>query len=154
VLAWLPAHAITIVVSQNGPITSIQAAIALAQTADVVSVASGTYYERLVLKSGVRITAQQSGGVVVDAEGKGSAVTAIGGDAGAVVSGLVFKSGSARAGGGLYGVATNAVFTECVFLGNTGVLGGGVYLRDGSRASFDHCQFVHNVAASGGAMYL
>jgi hypothetical protein len=154
VLAWLPACAITIVVSPSGPIASIQAGIGLAQPADLVSVAPGTYYERLVLKSGVRIAALQSGSVVVDAEGEGSAVTAVGVDAGAVVSGIVFRSGSAQLGGGLYGVATNAIFTDCIFLGNVGVLGGGVYLRDGSRASFDRCQFVQNVAASGGAMYL
>ncbi len=142
------------VVSPSGPFTSIQAAISQAHSGDIVSVASGTYHERLVLASGVQVVAQTPGTAVVDAEGEGSAVTAIGIGTTTTVSGFVFRGGSAIWGGGLYALASSPTFADCTFDANSAVLGGGAYCRDGSRASFVRCTFANNVASVGGGVYL
>jgi hypothetical protein len=148
------AVASTIVVDLAGPIRSIQAGIDLALPGDVVSVHPGYYYERLTLSEGVAVTASTSGTVILEAEGDGSAITALGVGATTTVTGLVVRHGSAEQGGGLYAVAANPVFTNCRFTENVGILGGGACLRDGSRASFIGCTFDANSATVGGGLYL
>lgn len=155
-MAFVPvtAHAVLRAVSPSGPFTSIQSAINASQAGDSVLVASGTYYERLVLRNGVSVKAQTTGAVIVDAEGEGSAVTAVAITLPTNVTGLFFRNGSALAGGGLYALGASPAFTDCAFSANTAVLGGGAYLRDGSRATFLRCIFTANAASAGGGVYL
>lgn len=146
--------ATTWVVDPNGPLSTIQGAIDQAQPGDIVLVQPGTYYELLVLRDGVSVEAQTSGSVIIDAEAEGIAVVAIGIGAATTVTGLVFVHGSSQAGGGLFGEAVDAVFTECAFVDNSAAIGGGAYLRSGSRARFIDCDFSNNSASVGGGVYL
>jgi hypothetical protein len=141
-------------VSPDGPIRDIQAAIDVAAPGDVVLIHPGTYHEQLVLRDRIHLTAQIAGTVVVDAEAEGSAVTAVGIGATTTITGLVFRNGSADSGGGLFAVATNANFTDCVFESCGAVLGGGAYLRDGSHAVFLRCTFANNQSSVGAGLYL
>ena len=154
-LVPLSADALQRVVSPSGPFTSIQSAIIVSQAGDSVLVSTGVYYERLVLRAGVHVKAATPGGAIVDAEGEGSAVTAISVTLPTSVTGLVFRNGSAVFGGGLYALGSSPAFTDCEFDANTAVLGGGAYLRDGSRATFLRCTFSNNFASgAGGGVYL
>jgi hypothetical protein len=153
--AWAgQVSATTWVVGETGALTFIQAAIDLAAPGDLVLVQPGYYYERLVLRDGVSVAADEPGTVIVDAEAGASAVTASRVGSTTSVSGIIFRHGSATSGGGLYGVASSPVFTACTFEANSAVLGGGIYLRDGSRARFVDCSFTGNTASVGGGMYL
>jgi hypothetical protein len=149
-----PAAATTWVVDPGGPLSSIQAAIDSAQSGDQILVRPGWYCERLVLRDGVSIAAEVIGTAHVDAEGEGPCVTAIGIGSATSLSGLVLEHGSALNGGGLFGLSTNLTVSDCVIQTNGAVLGGAVYLRDGSRASFTRCTFSNNVASVGGGLYL
>lgn len=144
----------TWVVGEHQPFTSIQAAITQAAAYDLVLIEPGFYYERLVLRDGVAVSAEVPGSVVVDAEAAGPVVSAIGVGSTTLVTGLVLRHGSAVAGGGLWAVAASPVFAGCTFEDNTAVLGGGAYLRDGSRAEFVECRFTGNQASVGGGLYL
>jgi hypothetical protein len=148
------AGATTWTVGPGRPLTSIQAAIDLAQAGDRVDVEAGWYHERLTLKNGVSVHGLPPGAVVVDAEGEGPVVTALGIGTSTTISGLVLHHGSALHGGGLYALASSPTFQDCIFTSNTAVLGGGAYLRDGSRAVFVECQFVGNLATVGGGLYV
>jgi hypothetical protein len=148
------ARATTWIVDVQGPQTSIQAAIDQAVSGDLVSVRAGTYYERLFLRDGVDVHAETPNSVIVDAESEGTAVTAIGISAATSIQDIRFLHGSAETGGGLNGIASSPVFNRCAFEASTAVLGGGVYLRDGSRPTFSNCTFAGNLAAVGGGLYL
>jgi hypothetical protein len=154
VLAASPIAAATWIVDLSTPLASIQTALDLASSGDEIRVRPGYYYERLTLVDGVDITAETPGTVYLEAESDGSAITAVGIGTATQISGLVVRHGSADQGGGLYAVASNPVFTSCVFQENVAVLGGGVYLRDGSQASFVGCAFIDNLATVGGGLYL
>jgi len=148
------ASAATWVVDPNGPLPTIQGAIDQAQPGDIVLVQPGTYYELLVLRDGVSLEAQTSGSVIVDAEAEGIALVAEGIGAATTVTGIVFEHGSSQAGGGLFGEAVDALFTECAFVDNSAAIGGGLYLKNGSRARFIDCDFSRNSASVGGGIYL
>lgn len=142
------------IVSVPGAATTIQAAIDGASPGDLVLVQPGYYHERIVLRDSVSLQAAVAGAVFVDAESEGSAVTAIRIGAATTVAGFVFQHGSAYAGGGLHAVAADLTFSNCTFTANAAVLGGGVHLRDGSKALFTACTFSNNAANVGGGLYL
>jgi hypothetical protein len=149
-----PIAATTWVVGGTGPLKFIQAAIDQASSGDLVLVQPGYYYERLQLRDGVSIAAENPGTVIVDAEAGASAVIAVGVGSSTTITGLTFRHGSATSGGGLFGVAASPIFADCIFEANSAVLGGGASLRDGSRARFIDCTFTGNTASVGGGLYL
>jgi hypothetical protein len=158
VCSWLlvpaAAPAATWTVGPNGPLYSIQSAIDLASAGDQVEVQTGWYHERLTLKDGVSVLALFPGTAILEAEGEGPGITALGIGASTTVSGLVVQHGSSTHGGGLYAVSSSPTFVQCTFSSNAAVLGGGAYLRDGSKAMFVACTFSDNVATVGGGIYL
>jgi nitrous oxidase accessory protein len=107
-----PVNHDTLVVSPDGPYTTIEAALAGARDGDTVEVRGGTYSGPLVLEK--RVTLVGRDGATLDGQGEGTVLTVTA--PGAVVRGLVIRgSGSNldRENGGVVLSAPGLILEDC-----------------------------------------
>ena len=160
ILAAQAALGETIVVSPTGILT-IQAAIDLAQTGDVVELLDGIYTgpgNRNLDLQGKAITIRSQSGnaaaCVIDCEG--SADTELrcamhihrGEGPQTVIEGLTLTGGYSGVGGGIYCESTSPTIRHCRFVANHAVNGGG--LSAIGRPHVSDCLFADNVAGNMG----
>jgi predicted outer membrane repeat protein len=69
-----------------------------------------------------------------------------------IVTNCVFSGNSGQEGGGMYNKSSNPTVTNCTFSGNSGATGGGM-LNHNSSPRVTNCIFSGNSAYSGGGMY-
>jgi chitodextrinase len=156
------------------PYQHIQDGIDNAFDGDTVYVYNGTYYENIVLKSGIVVQGENRNCTLIDGTSIGSVVTAdhVTGtvvDGFSVVNGFgtyngggmynyqsflnvsncIFKENEADFGGGMYNIYSLVSVTNCIFENN--IRGGGMYTR-GSTVNVDNCVFRDNEAYKGGGM--
>ncbi len=152
--------------SPSWPYSSIQYAIDQPTTIekDTLSIAPGTYDENLALVGkALHLFGEQGADMtILDGRGRGSCLS-ITGDVGwdVMIEGLTFTGGSGTAtgfgsaGGAVYADGSYALFSDCVFDGNTcdpaiGFgRGGAVYAKDGGRLSLSGCELNGNLAVGG-----
>jgi Leucine-rich repeat (LRR) protein len=118
-----------------------------------VHVASGIYYENIVLKDGVELLGAGNSSTIIDGMRNGSVVTAIGVGNTTVIEGFTITNGSAALrGGGMYNEGSSPVIANCTFESNIAPYGAGICNYNASPA-ISNCAFNNNSATSGGAMY-
>jgi len=157
---------------------TIQAGINEANAGDSVILASGIYtwdsegidghyddmsgWSMIRLKAGVILTSTtgQSDCVIIDAQQQGRVILYDDIGAAASISGFTISGGQAGrdvfpAGGGLLCIGPSAIAAmNCVFLGNSGQIGGGAAAMNWDGApymSFANCAFTSNSSLGGGA---
>ncbi len=131
---------------------TILEAIRAATPGDTVTVAEGVYYESyLPLQDG--LTLQGASGdpadVQIDSQGSGPIVYYTEPTRDVVISRLTFLHGDSPGGGALrIHSATDLTIADCIFLDNTAVHGGAVYLNvpvaSSSLCTIRSCRFVGN----------
>lgn len=123
-----------------------------AVSGSTVHVASGTYYENIVLKDGVELLGAGSATTIIDGMQNGSVVTAIGVGNTTVIEGFTITNGSAYHGGGMYNDDSSPAIINCIFQGNQAAGGGGM-LNSYSSPIITNCIFWNNSATNtGGGM--
>ena len=86
----------------TGDAPTIQAALDSASSGDVVLVAASTYFENLVMKSGVRLQSESGAHVtILDGSSAGSVIDCVGVSTDTVIKGFTIAHGSATFGGGI-----------------------------------------------------
>ncbi len=133
----MTAHAASVSVSVLGsdtlgdgsiakPYATIQHAIDMAATGDVVSVGTGTFSGDVMMKNGVSLYGSGPA-TIIEGTGADSALTASGIGGGETVWGLSITGGDAFEGGGIYCSASSPTIMLCSIVGNTAFMGGGIY---------------------------
>ncbi|MBN1420302.1 MAG: hypothetical protein JXP34_16095 [Planctomycetes bacterium] len=146
----------TIKVPKDYP--TIQMAIDGAEDGDVIEVKEGVYREILAL-SGKSITIRSSGcpcGVVVDAEGRGAALS-LAGPGDATIEGLRLTGGFDAHGGGIriLGDTSPTIRGSCVTDNVAGVAGGGIAILGGpGMARIENTLVAKNRAPEGAGILL
>ena len=136
--------------TRTNPFPTIQAGIDSAGYGDRVRVLAGTYYERIVLKNGVRLIGG-SGPPTIDGGHDGSVVTAIGVGSTTRFNGFRVINGDASEGGGMYVEDSTLRIRLCTFENNFGWTGGGIFLTGASPRITD-CRFENNRSVNGGGI--
>lgn len=159
VFAVTTSRAATIHVPQDAP--TIQSGIDVAQPGDVVLVACGTYLEHdIVMKSGVRLLAEQPGCAVIDAEQLGRVIACTGVDGSASIEGFVLTNGLltgydiAHRGAALSLWNSSPAVIGCSFLDNHADAGGGGIFAVRTESRIEDCVFARNGGVDGGGVYL
>jgi parallel beta-helix repeat protein/predicted outer membrane repeat protein len=135
---------------------TLQEAIDAAEAAGggTIHASDGIYTEKISLKSGVRVIADNIGGVIIDAADTGTAVTAIGVDNTAEINGIIITGGNSIYGAGMYNENSSPIIANCTFINNTASnRGGGIYNKSNSNPLITGCTFLNNSASNGGGMY-
>jgi len=135
---------------------TMQDAIDAAEAAGggTVHASNGIYTEKISLKSGVRVIADNIGGVIIDAADTGTVVTAIGVDNTAEINGIIITGGNSIDGAGMYIENSSPIIANCEFINNTASnRGGGIYNNSNSSPLITNCTFLNNSAKNGGGMY-
>lgn len=138
--------------------STIQAAIDAAGNANEIIVEPGTYQETIDF-AGKTITLRSTDGpeaTVIDAQGKGPAVTFNGNEGeGTVLNGFTITGGDASVGGGVFVFQSSPTIKNCAIEGNIAELnGGGMYARVDSHPTLINCTFANNAAGNnGGGLY-
>lgn len=138
---------------------TIQAAINAATSGDTVLVAAGTYSgtgnQNILLKSGVVIQAAEADVTIIDCQGKSRAVWSNYPDSTAKLDGFTITGGYALLGGGIYLYnGSSPVISNCTFLSNSAVFGGGISCASNASPTVTNCTFLSNSATvGGGGMY-
>ncbi|HIG12279.1 MAG: right-handed parallel beta-helix repeat-containing protein [bacterium] len=142
------------------PFCEIQRALDLAQNGDTISVAPGTYYERLVFRGkAVLLTAPGgAGNTTLDASSLGTVISITNGeDSSTVLEGFTITGGLAPYGAGIRLSGTSPEIRDCVLTDNVASQkGGGISMRNNSNPHIHDCQFTSNSALTGdgGGLYL
>ncbi|MBU0496440.1 MAG: right-handed parallel beta-helix repeat-containing protein [Candidatus Thermoplasmatota archaeon] len=144
--------------SGPGNYTRIQDAIDTASNGDMVYVYQGTYYENIIMKSGVAIKGQGADKTTIDGMKIEKVVTAMNVDSTASLEGFTITNGSAQQpvawGGGMMNHYSSPMVINCTFTNNEAVTGGGIYISI-SGPTLINCSFVNNKATFyGGGMYI
>ena len=134
--------------TRTNPFPTIQAGIDRAGYGDKVRVASGTYYERIVLKNGVKLIGG-SGPPTIDGGDSGSVVTAVDVDFRTLLDGFTITNGAATFGGGMYVENSSVRVKYCRFISNLGESGGGGMYNANSSPRVEHCLFQWNKSSLG-----
>ncbi|MCP4712808.1 MAG: hypothetical protein GY869_29625, partial [Planctomycetes bacterium] len=148
---------------------SIQAAIDGAVYGDTVSVAAGTYLERIMLKNGVAVLGAGEVLTVLDGQTGGTVVTAIDcGDPNTVLAGFTITNGLSVAGGGMYNENSSVTIDHCTFWNNATLAGadgasvyqtsdnggnggdGGAMYNSNYNGTITNCSFLVNSTGAGG----
>jgi len=140
-----------------GDASTIQAAIDMATSGDVVRVAPGTYAPStngesfpIVMKN--RVALGSTGGAevtVVDAEGTAGVLSCTGVSEFTDITGFTITGGAAAGGGGVYCSNSSPYITSCLIAGNSATSGGGVYCDAGSEPGLGLCTLIENQADFG-----
>ncbi|MCP4707607.1 MAG: hypothetical protein GY869_03195, partial [Planctomycetes bacterium] len=137
------------------PGESIQVAIDGAVYGDTVSVAEGTYPERITLKNGVAVVGAGADLTTINGEALGTVVTAVDCDPNTVLEGFTITNGqSLTSGGGMYNENSSPTVTGCTFSDNEVIFGfngsgGGMY-NYSSSPRITGCTFSGNRTFDGG----
>jgi hypothetical protein len=152
-----PVNAATLRVPADHP--TIQQAISVATSGDVIVIAPGTYYENLQLL-GKELTLRGESGAattVVDGQQAGRVIHA---DADCVIEGLTIRNGVSQHGAGVYVVAGSATIRDCVIEDNSALpfdagVGGGILFGLESSGCIVEDNIIRNNYAgdSGGGFY-
>ncbi|MFH1147396.1 MAG: right-handed parallel beta-helix repeat-containing protein [Pseudomonadota bacterium] len=149
----------------------IQAGIDAVTAPDAVHVAAGTYYENIVMRSGIQILGAGAGADPAihsiingdtdgDGIGNGVVVYAYGVDESAKLDGFTITNGTGKTlsgyvyGGGLFLDHSSPELSNCIIKGNTATSigqGGGMYATF-SSPTLTNCTFSDNFALNGGGM--
>jgi parallel beta-helix repeat protein len=135
--------------------TTIQAGVDAASSGDTVQVSAGTYYENIIMKSGVLIQGAGQGVTTIDGGGSGHVVYAADVDSTAALDGFAITNGRSFSGGGMFNSNSSPTVTNCAFSGNSAfsLNGGGMY-NSNSSPKVINCIFSGNSANKyGGGMY-
>ncbi len=157
-----PTGAATKVLRVPGEHGTIQAAIDAASAGDEILVSPGTYFENLVMKSGVTLASEAGPrATTIDGSRSGSVIDCVGTSSETVIRGFHITGGSgtpisdSTAGGGIRcwssasPLIENNIFTE-----NAASLGGAIGCRYGSVPLIRHNRFLNNHAdREGGGVY-
>ncbi len=148
-----------ITVDDDGPadFNNIQDAIDFAVYGNTISVAAGTYIEKIILKNGVALIGQDPNITIIDGNDNGSVVISEGCDANTILEAFTITNGTAtnarRRGGGMYNRVSNPAIINCAFSDNSAQNGSGMY-NYYSSPIVTGCTFTGNLAdGSGGGMY-
>jgi predicted outer membrane repeat protein len=132
---------------------TIQDAINAASSGDTVQVASGTYDETIIMKSGVVIQGAGQDLSTIDGSGSDTVVYAFNVDSSAKLEGFTITGGIALYGGGMSIFNSNPIVTNCTFSGNLATAAGGaIYNNNYSSPTFINCIFSGNSAQTGGGI--
>jgi hypothetical protein len=137
---------------------TIQQAIDVAGTDEIVLVADGTYYENINF-NGKAITVQSQNGpetTIIDGSQNGSVITFNSGeDENSVLEGFTIQNGLADYGGGIS--CTNyssPTVTNCIISNNSAWRGGGLACKQSSSPTIINCTFSANSANTyGGGIF-
>jgi hypothetical protein len=145
-----------------GPVDSsarpgLDIALAGATAGDTLLLAPGLYPGTHVLKSGVSlIGAEGPESTTLDAAGERYVLQCRGVGDGTTIAGLTLRNGRRdhpnSGGGGIYLYRSSPAILNCVFTGNLGYLGPGVYASLGSSPIVAYCVFHDNEGYLGGAI--
>lgn len=134
------------------PFLTIQKAIDVATTGDLVLVSPGLYIENLDFK-GKDITVRSVNGplsTIVDGGGLGTTVSFLAGEtSAAVLDGFTIKGGQATSGGGVLVSNASPTLVNCIIENNTAGDGGGVSCTFGAAPNITGCVIDSNQATSG-----
>lgn len=132
---------------------TIQKAIDLAEVGDTILVGPGVYKEHLLLRTSASlISTQGAAKTIIDAGGRGSALTCQLVDSTATIRGFTFKNGVGLNGGGLFLSSSFARVTENIFTADSAKYGGGLCAL-WSNSLISNNKFIGNKAQYGGAIY-
>jgi hypothetical protein len=120
--------------------------------ATLVRVAAGIYYENITMVSGVSVIGAGPDISIIDGNSNGSVVTAIDVNSTAKLAGFTIMNGSATHGGGMYCYNSSPLVSNCLFTGNSGDYGGGIYNEYECSLSLKNCTFAGNTAVNGNAI--
>jgi parallel beta-helix repeat protein len=125
-----------------------------AVSGSTVHVAEGYYTEIVFLTDGVELLGAGAGVTTIDGGGIGSVVTTIGVGPTTVLSGFTITNGDDSKGGGMYNDGSSPTVSDCTFIGNTSVGGGGGMCNEHhSSPTVTDCVFSGNtVSTTGGGM--
>lgn len=136
--------------TRTRPFPTIQAGIDRAAYGDTVRVASGTYFERIILKNGVKLIGG-SGPPTIDGGHDGPVVTAIDVGSATRFDGFRVINGDTSEGGGMYVEDSTLRIRYCTFENNYGWTGGGIFLT-GASPRITGCRFENNRSVNGGGI--
>jgi hypothetical protein len=136
--------------------TSIQDAVAAANTGDLILVTNGLYRTGGASRSGInRVVVDKA--LIIDSV-NGAAATIIDGLSlarcvyltnGAILNGFTLTNGAADFGGGIYSESSQALVLNCILVSNTAAWYGG----GACYGTLANCVFTSNSCSSGGAGY-
>jgi len=156
ILAGIGMSADAVVINVPGDLPTIQEAIDAAMDFDEIRVAPGAYAERIdFLGKAIIVRATGGAGVtLIDGMNEGTVVTCATSEGPmSVLEGFTISGGFDELGGGMRINASHPTVRDCIFLGNTGGLGGGIYCAEGGAPEVTGCMFVQNAAGFGGGVY-
>jgi len=156
------------------PFRNIQDGINAAIAGIEVHVAEGEYLEAITMKNGVNLYGGYDGSdwnaprdpctnlTIIDANGLNDSVIFVS-DVNTVIEGFTITNGQAEAGGGVYSINSNILFTNCIIsnnrtregdnnIGSDGGCGGGVYCIS-STVGLVGSDIRYNSTGSGGDNY-
>ena len=145
--------------TMQDPFCKIQDGIDASSSGETVKVAAGTYYENIIMKSGVLIQGDGQGVSIIDGGENGSVVTATDVDSAAKLDGFTITNGYYANGGGMNNSSSSPTVSNCTFSGNSASIvpsigeGGGMY-NVNSSPTVTNCTFSGNDATGlGGGMH-
>ncbi|HKK68810.1 MAG TPA: hypothetical protein VJ946_11375, partial [Bacteroidales bacterium] len=143
--------------------SQIQHAINAVKPPGTVNVAPGTYYETLVMKSGVEILGSGIDSTIIDGNAEGTTITATNVDSTSKIQAATIQNGKSSTGGGLHIKNSEIKLIGLKIFGNTAYYrynsddkwyperqlarGGGAYILGGAP-TIESCIFYGNTAAS------
>src|SRR5260221_10063685 len=105
------------------PFNTIQEGLGVAVNGNTVSVAAGTYFERVTLKNGVRLLGAGAAGTTIDRSNQGNtAVTASNAGPGTSLEGFTITNGTGKwvggytYGGGVYVINSTGTLKNCLVI--------------------------------------
>jgi hypothetical protein len=135
-------------------------AIGQAGSGDTISIAAGTYSERLIIGINLTLMGAGAGSTIIDGANGGTVITVNGG-ATVSLSGLTIQKGTSSYGGGINNSAGSLALNNVVVTSNTATVNGaGMYTGAGTVTTISNSSIKGNTidsssvrAVSGGGIY-
>src|SRR5579859_6179198 len=141
------------------PFATIQEGLGVAANGNTVSVAAGSYFERVTLKNGVRLLGAGAAVTKIDGSNQdNAAVTASNAGPGTSLEGFTITNGTGKwvggytYGGGLYVISSTVTLKNCIVIGNHASNGAGGLQVTNSSIQVENCTFRDNGGWWGGAI--